>query len=120
MRVVVGEHALCVPEGQQDSVKIKLSRLLAVDDHGEGEHYRWLGWASRPRGYRTTAIVVEVGERLCTLDLPEWGRGQLLETWTRLLPSGGRYPGARLSLRADLGAESGARLQPRDFELAGG
>lgn len=118
VKSVRGEWATCLHEGTKTTVRAKVARLQARIEGGDGRYYRWLGWVSRPSGYPTEGVVVSSEEEFTALSLPEWGQPIELVTWTRLLPEQSRCEGARVSLRADLGAKDTARLQPRDFEPA--
>jgi hypothetical protein len=111
--------AVCVrPDGK--AVRVAFDRLLATRSDGSGLHYRWLGWARKPGGYPTEAIVRgradDDGDTL-SLELPEWGFGSFV-IFTRLVPEEARHTGARLTLKANLGARAAGALNPHAIALA--
>lgn len=93
-----------------------LARLLAVGSDGQGKAYQFLGFL--PRRYRTVAYVAAVDERDAVLCLPEWHPGRPVRYFPALLPEGARAPGAWITVRCDLSAPSGARLQLADLAAA--
>jgi hypothetical protein len=110
--------AVCVRRSGQ-AVRVRCERLLATRSDGSGRYYRWLGWASRSAGYPTEGRVVgAAGEGLLEVALPEWGIDETFVIATGLLPAGTGEPGARITLRANLGARSGAALNPNEIAAA--
>ena len=56
-------------DGADEQLTVRADRLLAAE-HGDGAHYRFVGWVSR--SYRTWACVVDRTESQVVLTLPEW------------------------------------------------
>lgn len=100
---------------REDGTTATLSRarLLAVGPDGQGRAYQFLGFL--PRRYRSVAYVAAVDERDAILCLPEWHPGRPVRYFPSLLPAGADAPGAWLTVRCDLSAHSGARLQLADL-----
>lgn len=94
-------------------VRCSVARLLAIDDQGDGCHYRFVGFA--PRTYDTHALVVGVDGPWARLILPEWHDALAVTSSARALPDELREFGRWLSCRANLGADNPAKVMPTRF-----
>lgn len=95
------------------SGRVTLARLLALGPTDrDGQHYRFHGWRSRRRGYRTALEVlrVDAGANRCVVRLPEWDPDGTVEQPLSALPGPLKYEGALGSCMADLAADTAARL----------
>lgn len=92
--------------------RLALDNLLAVDEAGNGIHYRFQGWKPRPRGYRTELRVqrVDLGAARCSLVLPEWDPETSVDELLGALPPALRSAGATGSCMANLASPSAAGL----------
>ena len=93
--------------------RVTLVRLLSLGPGGrDGRYYRFHGWRSRRRGYRTALEVlgVQPGSDRCVIRLPEWDPDGQVEQPLSVLPAELRHDGALGSCMADLAAETAARL----------
>lgn len=97
-------------DGIAETVRVSQARLLAADEHGNGEHYSFIGWM--PGVYGTWACVVVRGGSIgqATVILPEWHPQWPIQIADRLLPVEVKCPGGWLRALADLSAPYPARL----------
>lgn len=96
-------------DGRQERIELSAERLLAVDESGNGRHYRFIAYLAGRR-YRTYAWVAGVGAQQALLVLPEWHPRRPVRFPARLLPAAANRPGAWVSCTADLGSAHGAAL----------
>ena len=101
-------------DGDREPVKLSRERLLARRPVGQGSIYQFQGFVSR--SYATFAYVVAIEEDEAVLCFPEWHPRRPVSLFLTLVPEPARAPGAWLSLKCDLAASSGARLQPNTIE----
>lgn len=108
---VEGESIRVVREDGTEG-SLALDRLLARDGELNGRYFRFLGWKSRPRGYRTELRVVGVfpDTGRCALVLPEWDPVTKIEEMLEVLPNMLRGVGAVGSCMADLASPTASRL----------
>ncbi len=108
---VEGESIRVVREDGTE-ISLALDRLLARDGEGNGRYFRFLGWKSRPRGYRTELRVAGVfpDTGRCALVLPEWDPATKIEETLEVLPGKLREVGAVGSCMADLASPTASRL----------
>lgn len=117
IRRIAGDQALGVRlDGNREKVRVSIARLLTRRDDGQGQHYQFVGFTSR--SYATHACVVGVEDGEAVLCFPEWHPRRRVYLFLSLVPEPARVAGAWLSLRCDLAASSGARLQPNTIEPA--
>jgi hypothetical protein len=97
--------------------RVSLDRLLASDGEGNGVNFRFHGWKSLPRGYRTGFTVLGIFEEegRCVIELPEWDPGIGLDVSLTTLPELMQTVGAGGSCRADLSSSSEAGLGLHGF-----
>jgi hypothetical protein len=95
-------------DGAGETVRVTLERLLALDDGGQGAHYRLLGFL--PGRYTTWATVVALDADDAVLVLPEWHPARPARCPARLLPSDARAVGSWMRCTADLSQPRTARL----------
>jgi hypothetical protein len=106
-----GEWIRVVREDGSEA-SLALDQLLARDENGNGRHYRFHGWRSRPRGYRTELLVIGVAadSGRCVLSLPEWDPNTEVEEVLTVLPEEMRTEGVTGSCMANLASSSAAGL----------
>ena len=111
VRSVEGEWVRVTLEDMSER-RLALDRLLAVDGGGAGVHYRFQGWKSRARGYRTalTVVAVDADARRCRLVLPEWDATTEVEEHLSVLPAMMHAVGVSGSCMADLASPSAGGL----------
>jgi len=107
-----GEWVRAIREDGSE-VNLALDRLLACDREGEGIDYRFLGWRTRARGYRTELRVLSVSEQAgrCSVRLPEWDPETEIDLPLVTLPEELRRPDAAGSCMANLASPSAAGLE---------
>lgn len=107
---IVGEWARVLREDGRAS-RVSLDRLLARDGD-RGRFYRFQGWRSLRRGYRTELLVVSVeAAQQCVVRLPEWDPDQDIPQPVSALPDNLRVAGAVGSCMANLASRSAAGLE---------
>ncbi len=117
VRRVAGETVLAVSDDDdRKPMKVKLERLLARRDDDQGSYYQFIGY--RSRSYETYAYVHAIDDEDAVLCFPEWHPRRPVVYFPALIPEESRTPGSWLSLRCDLSAASGARLQPNTIAPA--
>lgn len=106
-----GEWVRLIREDGSEA-RVALDNLLATDGAGEGIHYRFHGWRSLRRGYRTALTVASVSADAgrCVLLLPEWDPDAEIEEALGVLPERMRVSGATGSCMANLASPSAAGL----------
>ena len=108
-----GTHAIGVRlDGNGETVRVSLARLLEPREDGQGLHYQFHGFS--PSRYATWAQVWRVDDRQAVLCVPEWHPGRPVRLPKRLVPG---TAGAWLRLRCDLSAPTAARLEPSDLTV---
>lgn len=111
LRKIAGEHAIGVRlDGDRERVRVSIERLLQRREDGQGAHYQLQGYTSR--SYASYAYVAAIRDGEAVLCFPDWHPRRPVGLFLNLVPPEVRVPGAWLSLKCDLGATSGARLQP--------
>lgn len=113
LRAIRDTHALGTRiDGEGETVRVTVARLLATRPDGQGAHYQFLGFPRRR--YRTFATVHSVDGDYAILALPEWHPRRPVRFPLRLLPAESRQPGTWLRCVADLGAPVAAHLNLAD------
>jgi hypothetical protein len=98
-------------DGAGQPISVSTVRLLAVDEHGDGNFYRFMGWT--PGRYRTWVCAAgydREGEML-VLVLPEWHPRRPVLVLKQSLPFAVTGPGEWMIATADLSAPYPARLK---------
>jgi hypothetical protein len=113
VRRVERELVVMAQQGHKQSLRVTLTRLLAVRADGQGQYYQFQGFA--PRRYDTRVYVWALDEREAVLCLPEWHPRRGVRLPIRLVPAEARAAGAWLHARCDLSASSAGRLQVADL-----
>jgi len=103
-------------DGRQERIELSAERLIAVDERGNGRHYRFIAYLAGRR-YRTYAWVAGIEAEHARLVLPEWHPRRPVRFPTRLLPDAARHEGAWLTCTADLGSAHGAALNLADLAV---
>jgi hypothetical protein len=99
---------------RKERIALRAKRLLAVDENGNGRHYRFIAYVPGRR-YRTYAYIISVPSKSALLLLPDWHPDRPVRFPARLLPADARLPGAWLTCTADLGSAHGAGLNLADL-----
>jgi hypothetical protein len=99
---------------QRERITLETARLLAVDDAGEGLHYRFLGYQPARR-YDTFAYLASLDPNTALLCLPDWHSQRLVRLPLVLLPDGTRRAGQWFRCTADLGQPTAGRLNIADL-----
>lgn len=114
LRALRGNHALGTRvDGEGETVRVTVARLLATRPDGQGAYYQFLGYPRRR--YRTFATVHSVTDNLAILALPEWHPRRPVSFAPGLLPADALEPGAWMRCAADLGAPAAAQLNLADL-----
>ncbi len=98
------------------TVALRAERLLAARADGQGEHYQFLGWLDR--SYATVLHVLDPGERMTWVCLPEWHVNRAFEFFSHLVPDDCRYEGALVRCRARLASPTAGALNLADLRAA--
>lgn len=101
-------------DGRKERIELNAERLLAVNESGNGRHYRFIAYLAGRR-YPTYAWVAVINAEAALLVLPEWHPRRPVRFPVRLIPKETRHPGTWLSCTADLGSTHGAALNLADL-----